>query len=134
MKNTLSPELQSYLSALYKMSLVDGHQDLRELKAIMDIAHKYGVNAENFEDFLSISSDQIVIPDSLEQRITHLYHLAQIVWADGTVEDSERALLHDFVLRYGFLAENAEGITNYLLNQVQAGHSLQDIITELNRA
>ena len=45
--------------------------------------------------------------------------MAQIAYADGEIDPSERELLKKYISRMGFIDENIEGIAEFLLDSVQ---------------
>ena len=54
--------------------------------------------------------------------------MAQIAYADGEIDPSERELLKKYISRMGFIDENIEGIAEFLLDSVQKGLSYEEIV------
>jgi uncharacterized tellurite resistance protein B-like protein len=71
------------------------------------------------------------IPENLNEKITYLYQLSEMIWADGKVDDNERSTLNKYVKLFKFKEENADELTEYLLSAVENKISLANVLKEL---
>ncbi|MDE6498653.1 MAG: TerB family tellurite resistance protein [Muribaculaceae bacterium] len=126
--------LKSHFLALYCMVLADGVIDANELQALYRIGTDgYGLSQKEIMDAISSSGTSFSIPDSLEGKITLLYDMAQIAWADGEIDSTERSLLEKYAVRCGFQEENAQAIADYMLQSVQDSHSVEEVINQITQ-
>ena len=76
------------------MVLADGIIDARELEVLYRIGRDtYGIPAEEINNAIRESGTSFLTPGTLNEKVTLLYHLAEIALADEDLEDSEKALL-----------------------------------------
>ena len=61
-----------------------------------------------------------------------LYHLAEIALSDDDLDETEKTLLRKYALRMGFLEENANEITDWLLVQARQKKPLEQVLNEIN--
>ena len=115
---------------LYSMVVVDKDTDPREMELLYQIGRDYGVTNDEINDAIINSNAGLYTPEKLDDKIQFLYQLALIAWANGEVIDAERELLKQTARRFGFLEENLDGITDYLLEQAKAGVPVEDVIKE----
>lgn len=128
----LSNALKSHLSNMYRLAMCDEDFDLSEQMLLMQIAEEHGISSEELSQLVIDGNENPVIPERIEERITHLYDLARIAWADGVVKPEERSMLANFALRYQFLPENVDDIVAYFLQAVKEQRTIESIITEFH--
>lgn len=116
---------------LYCMAVSDGEFALQEQEAIYRIAQQQGLNPETINNIVTEVGPPPFSPDTLEDKITFLYDLTQIAWANGLIHPAEEALLQRFVIKFGFPKENAEEIVAYFLDKVKNGVTTEQIMEEL---
>lgn len=128
----IKENLKSQFQALYCMVLADGIVDAKELTTLYRIGKEnYGLSAEEINNAVVGAGTSFYLPATLEGRIEILYHLCEIAWADGTIDDTERGLLKKYARYMGFQDENLDGIVEYLLEKVKNGTSLEEIKKEI---
>ena len=129
-------ELQkSRFLALYSMVLADGIVEANELDALYRIGREsYHLTPEEINKYIVSAGSSFVAPDSMEGRITILYEMSEIAWADGTIDPSEKSLLLRYVKRLGFKDENADEIADYMLKQVEDKVSKEEVINSIINA
>lgn len=110
--------------------MCDDELDLSEQMLLFKIAQEHGISEEYLGQWMSERHEQVTIPERIEDRITHLYDLSRMVWADGKATEAERQMLRNFVLRYEFLPDNADAIVEYFLQAIQEQRSVESIISE----
>lgn len=122
-------KLKSFFLALYSMVLADGIVEAKELESLYRIGREnYNLTSEEINKYVVSAGTTFIVPDRLEDRISLLYDLAEVAWADGKIDETERTLLARYVVRLGFLEENADEITDFMLKQVKDGISKEDVI------
>ena len=113
------------------MALSDTDFDPREAELLYKIGLEHGLNKSVIDEIVVTSGLRPVIPQTLEEKVSYLYDLARMAWADGVIEDEERIVLKKYVLRFGFEVNNADGIVDYLLDSVENGKTLEQLYNEI---
>lgn len=129
---TISTELQAQFLRLYEMALSDGDFSPLERKMLYQFAEDRNISNDELDRILLSSTGNLDIPNSVEQKLDYLIDFAKMSWADGNVSEDERATLKKFCRKFGFLEENVEELSEYLINSVEQGKTKFDIIKELN--
>lgn len=123
-------EMQSHFLALYCMVVADGVIDVQELETLYRIGNEqYGLTKEQINQAIVSNGSSFIVPESIEAKIQFLFNLATIAWADGVLEDTEKELMHKYVLRLGFKKENIDLISNFIFDSVKTGKSIEETIT-----
>lgn len=128
---SITPEQRNHLIDLYRLALVDEDFDMREVFLLTELCKKYNVNLNEISIKLTSTEHEVLIPESVEERIKYLYELTQMAWADNIIQDCERDMLRNYALRYDFLEENVNRIVDYLIDSVRDGKTLESIYKEL---
>lgn len=128
---SITPEQRNHLIDLYRLALVDEDFDMREVFLLTELCKKYNVNLNEISIKLTSTEHEVLIPESVEERIKYLYELTQMAWADNIIQDCERDMLRNYALRYDFLEENVDRIVDYLIDSVRGGKTLESIYKEL---
>lgn len=124
---SITPEQRNHLIDLYRLALVDEDFDMREVFLLTELCKKYNVNLNEISIKLTSTKHEVLIPESVEERIKYLYELTQMAWADNIIQDCERDMLRNYALRYDFLEENVDSIVDYLIDSVRDGKTLESI-------
>ena len=130
MASEISDYLKSQFLALYCMVVADGVVDIKELETLYRIGEEqYGLSQQDINSAVLNNGTSFIVPENMEAKIKFLYNLATIAWADGKLEESEKELMHKYILRMGFLEENSEKISKFIFGCVQQGKSIEDTLT-----
>lgn len=129
----LTADLQSQLVRLYQMAITDGDFSSLELKMLYDYAKEKGVATEELDKVLLSKTGKLEVPKALESKLEYLFDFAKMIWADGIVTEDELITLRKFCRNFGFLDENIDELSEYLVEAVNNGKTKQDIIKELNQ-
>ncbi len=113
------------------MAFADDLFDPLELKMLYDFARERGIKKEQLDDILVNPHHEQAVPDSLEEKIEYLYDLAKMIWADDKVTDDERITLQKYCRKFGFLDENIEELSEYLLAKAKEQASTSSLLNEL---
>lgn len=129
----MKEDLKSQFLALYCMSLADGIVDARELATLYRIGREnYELSSEEINRTIVEPGNSYAVPQSLDDRIKLLYHLCEVAWADGRIDETEKSLLSKYAICMGFQEDKIEDIVNYLLNEVKNGSPLKNTLEKIN--
>ena len=121
---------KSQFLALYRMVLADGVIDPLELETIYRIGtESYGLTQDEITDSLQNAGTSLQLPQTIEDKVKFRFNLAEVAWADGVIEPSEKELLRKYVIHLGFEEENAHQITEFMLNAVEKGQTVEEILS-----
>ena len=121
---------KSQFLALYRMVLADGVIDPLELETIYRIGtESYGLTQDEITDSLQNAGTSLQLPQTIEDKVKFLFNLAEVAWADGVIEPSEKELQRKYVIHLGFEEENAHQITEFMLNAVEKGQTVEEILS-----
>ncbi|ALL06071.1 hypothetical protein AQ505_11555 [Pedobacter sp. PACM 27299] len=132
MQNAEIPEkLKAHFLRLYQMAICDEDFSAIELKMLYSFAEDRGITAKNLDEILlrPINSKNH-FPESIEEKIEYLYDLSLMIWADGVVDENERAALEKYIKMFGFLEENIPQIADFFLAATKSGKTKESIIQE----
>ncbi len=128
----MNKKMKSEFIELYKMVLADGDVAPEEMEVLYRIGTKeYNVSLEEINVAIRDADTTFFIPETLDGKVRLLYHLAEIAWADGKIEESEKTLLKRYTDLFGFIEENQDALVDYMLEQVKEKVDLQSIINQL---
>lgn len=99
------------------MIVADGDVAIAELTEMYRIAREdFGLTEEEINKAILSGGSAFYIPDNDREKIRYLYDLALIAAADGVIEDSEKILLKEYALKFGFFEENVNDLVELLLD------------------
>ena len=118
---------------LYCMVMADGIVHPKEMETLYRIGlEHYGLSEEEINEGVKSAGVSSVIPELPEERISVLYEMAVIAWADGELEDSERNMLRRYASMYGVNEESIDELVDFLLDQAKENVDEKDVIKQLN--
>lgn len=130
--NTISEELKAHFLRLYSIAFSDDNFHHLELKMLYDFAEERGVPKESLDALLlNPTAVNAKVPEEIPQKITYLYQLSQMIWADGKVDENERNALKKYIKLFGFKEKNIEHLSEYLLHVVKENTPLEEVLNEL---
>lgn len=133
MNHEITSELKSHFLRLYKMALSDDNFDILELQMLYHFAEERGVPKTELDKLLlNPDAGDASIPEDIGKRIEYLYDLACMILIDDVITEDERNTLRKYCKKFGFLDENIEELSSYLLDCVENGIKLDEIINQLN--
>jgi len=130
--NEISIELKGHFLRLYQIALTDGEFSPLEWKLLYQFAADRDVPKEELDRMLLSPTSQIGIPKTQEKRIASLYDFCVMIWADGKVSPDELNLLKKYCQKYEFEEENIDQLAQFLLDEVENGVTLQQLLSKLN--
>ena len=132
---TMEEILKSRFLGLYCMVMADGIVEAKELETLYRIGREnYQLTPEEINKTFVSAGTSFVAPSKKEDRISILYEMAEIAWADGEIDETEKSLLARYAVRFGFKEENAMGIAEFMLQQVKDGVKQEDVIKQIINA
>ena len=124
----ISTELKSHFLRLYQMAFSDDNFDVLEMKMLYHFAEERGVTKAELDAILLNPSHSSMVPDLTEEKLSYLYDLALMIWADGKVDPDELVTLKKYCLKFGFLEDNIEALTAFLLEKAKENLSKQELM------
>tara|TARA_R110002049_G_scaffold993_11_gene7247 strand:+ start:28410 stop:28802 length:393 start_codon:yes stop_codon:yes gene_type:complete len=115
----ISTELKSHFLRLYQMAFSDDNFDVLEMQMLYKFAEERGVTKEQLDTVLLHPSHDTSIPETIKQKIEYLYDLSIMIWADDIVTDDEKITLKKYCLKFGFLEENIDELSQFLLEHAK---------------
>lgn len=116
---------------MYCMALSDTDFDPKEAELLYKIGLEHGLDKKVIDEIVVTSGLRPDIPETMEDKIAYLYDLTRMAWADDEIREEEKTVLLKNIIRFGFKEENKESILTYLIDNVKAKKSLNQIIQEL---
>lgn len=125
--------IKSHFLRLYQIALTDGEFSALELKMLYEFAEERNISKAHLDQILLNPVDaQNLIPEDITEKLVFLYDFALMIWADEIVTEDERTALEKYVKLFGFLEENVDALSNYLIQAAKNNKTKQEIINELN--
>ncbi len=131
-KMNISLELKSHFLRLYQMAFTDDNFDVLELQMLYRFAEERGVDQEQLNEVLLNPSQDSIIPKELEDKIEYLYDLSLMIWADGVATEDEVNTLKKYCVKFGFLDENVDDISEFLLENAKQKVSKKQLMNLMN--
>lgn len=118
---------------LYSMVMADGIVHPKEMETLYRIGiEDYGLTEEEITNSVKSSGFSMVIPELPEERIAVLYEMAEIAWADGKLEESERNMLRRYAALYEVKEDSIDELVDILLDKAKNGIEKKQVLDELN--
>ena len=125
----MDKDLQSHFLNLYAIALSDTQVDTTELALLYEFGRSRGIAEAAIESILVRPDEtRFEIPDDLLKKIEYLYEFAQMIWADGKVDDYERVALEKFCRKFGFAEEVLVELTTFLLDSAGKKTPLSEVL------
>lgn len=121
---------------LYQMMLTDAEVHPNELELLYEIGTEKGGISENEIQQAIFSPNTLVSLENLndEERTEYLYNLSRIAWADGKIDTKEKETLMEASKRLGFANENAEVISEFLLQQAKEKKTFEEVLQTIKNS
>jgi uncharacterized tellurite resistance protein B-like protein len=128
-----NPKKKMQFLDLYCMVMADGIVHPKEMETLYRIGlENYGLTEDEINESVKDAGVSSVIPELPEERISVLYEMAVIAWADGVLEDSERNMLRRYAALYGVEESSINELVDFLLSQAKEHVDEKEIIKQLN--
>lgn len=131
-KTKITTATKGHFLRLYQIALADGDFSALELKMLYEFAAERGIAEDHLDEILLQPIDtNCLIPESIDEKLEFLYDFTAMIWADGVVNEDERNALEKYIKLFGFLDENIGPLADYLIDEVKANKTKQEIIIAL---
>lgn len=127
----MNNSLKQLLLGLYKMALCDNNFAPEEANLLYQVGKEYDVSDDEVNAILLDDTFTLYVPETLEGKVKLLYRFTEMAWADGKIVDNERLLLKQTAVRYGFLPENSDTITDFFIEQVKQCTPIEKVIESI---
>ena len=127
----LNKAAHSQFLFLYAIALADFKVHPSEISFLKNFGLERGITEQEIEHILMnpVQFNQDV-PDSIEERIASLYHLAEMIWADGEVAIEERHMLERICETFGFIKDNIHEMAEFLLERAKNKVDVDAVVKE----
>lgn len=129
--DNIDNSLKWHFFNMYCMALSDTDFDPKEAELLYKIGLEHGLDKTLIDEIVVTSGLRPEIPATIEEKVSYLYDLTRMAWADDEIKEEERLVLLKNILRFGFKEENKIQILDYLIESVRDGKTLDQIITEI---
>lgn len=128
----ITENLKAHFLRLYQMALSDDEFSELELKMLYKFAEEREVPREDLDKILLYPMNyKTLIPNELGEKISYLFDLTKMIWADGVVSPNERTTLEKYIELFDFLPENKKEIADYFIQSVEQGKTEEEILKEI---
>lgn len=119
--------------SIYRMVIVDGDVSPKELEVLYRIGTEdFGLTQDELQKCLFSQTEYDSAPVTDVEKIRMLYYLTLVAWADGKIEDCEKSLIENYVVKFGYPKENSEKIADFFIESVKQGKNINYFLNELN--
>ncbi|MDO5969672.1 hypothetical protein Q4Q35_07620 [Flavivirga aquimarina] len=127
----ITTELKSHFLRLYQIALTDDNFSHLEMQLLYKFAEERAISKIELDTILTGYSGDVIIPETLENKIEYLYDFALMIWADKIVSQDEEIILKKYIKNFGFLEVNVDDLSKYLLESAKQDKSKTEILKEL---
>lgn len=127
----IDENLKAHFLSLYCLTVSDNDVNPKELETLYRIGLEYGISKEDIQAIVLEPNNALVTPDTIEEKVTYLYDLTRIAYADGKIVDEEKKLIGKYAIQFGFPPENTNAIVDFFLDSVKNGKTIHKILDEL---
>ncbi|OMP29958.1 hypothetical protein [Mangrovimonas sp. DI 80] len=127
----ISTELKGHFLRLYQMAFSDDDFNILEMQMLYKFAEERGVTKEQLNEVLLNPSHDTRIPESLEEKVEYLYDLALMIWVDDVVTIDEKNALKKYCKKFGFMEENIEELSEFLLDKAKVKLPKKELIDQI---
>lgn len=127
----ITAELKSHFLRLYQIALSDDNFSHLEMQLLYKFAEERAISKIELDAILTAHSGDVIIPETLENKIEYLYDFALMIWADEIVNKDEEIALKKYIKNFGFLDKNVDDLSEYLLDSAKQDKPKTEILKEL---
>lgn len=129
----MNENLKKLFLELYQMIISDSEVHPKELELLYQLGKDKGISEQEIQAAV-FSPNNLFSTESLsdDEKITYLYNMAQIAWADGRLDDKEKETLHNTCKRFGFAEEYVAEISDFLLTLAEKKKTINEVLQIIN--
>lgn len=123
---------KGHMRTLIKIALADGVIQEEEEVLLLKFAKRLNISKEDFQD-IKENPDKYPIspPFDKESRYKRLYHLIEMVMADGVLEEHEISLAEKYAVGLGYPVNKVNSTIKKTIEFVQEGISFEDAFEKI---
>ncbi|UMB59493.1 TerB family tellurite resistance protein [Lutibacter sp. A80] len=116
-----------HFSSIVKLALADNVITEGEEKLLKKLADKFIISEEMYNNIIK-NPDKYSVKGlhNYDDRIEHLYDLAKMIYADGSVSKEEASVLIKICVGLGFPIKNTEKIADEAIHLILKNNNLED--------
>jgi len=127
----INTELKSHFLRLYQIALSDENFSHLEMQLLYKFAEERAISKIELDAILTGYAGDVIVPQALEMKIEYLYDFALMIWADEVVSIDEEITLKKYIKVFGFIEENIDELSAYLLRSAKEHKPKNEILAEL---
>ena len=127
----INTELKSHFLRLYQIALSDENFSHLEMQLLYKFAEERAISKIELDAILTGYAGDVIVPQTLEMKIEYLYDFALMIWADEVVSIDEEITLKKYIKVFGFIEENIDELSAYLLRSAKEHNPKNEILAEL---
>ncbi|GFZ91096.1 hypothetical protein GCM10011531_23590 [Aquaticitalea lipolytica] len=127
----INTELKSHFLRLYQIALSDENFSHLEMQLLYKFAEERAISKIELDAILTGYAGDVIVPQTLEMKIEYLYDFALMIWADEVVSIDEEITLKKYIKVFGFIEENIDELSAYLLRSAKEHKPKNEILAEL---
>ena len=113
---------------LIKVVMADGKVEETEMKMLYSFGSKLGLTQPEIDDLLQTTKESAYIPPyELSKRFEQIYDIVRMIFADGTIDESEMNLTKSLAIKSGFEEEDLPLLLSVLIEGIKNGDDEEDL-------
>lgn len=125
----MDARLKAHFLSLYCMIVADQEVSFEELEELYRIGTEYyNLTDSEINHVIMHEGTAFYNPQSYEDKISYLYELALIAYADGKIVPEEQTLLEKYAIRFGIAPEKVHDLIKILLSQACKKETKENVI------
>lgn len=122
---------KSLLKNLVALANADEKIAKSELACIFKIGEQKGLTKDQVRQIIkSKKAEQVIVPQSINEKFEHIYDMVQVMLADGIIEDREVGFCVDMAGKLGVRTATRELLVTKITNSVVEGKKKSKILEE----
>ena len=117
----------AHFASVVRLALADNVIAESEEILLKRIAKRFHISDEKYQERINSPEDYpINTPHGYDERIEYLYDLAKMVYADGSANKEEAAVLQKMCIGLGFPIDNIEKVSDEAIHLILNNNDLED--------
>jgi hypothetical protein len=125
----MNENLKKLFLELYQMIISDSEVHPQELELLYQLGKDKGISEKEIQ-MAVFSPNNLFSSETLsdDEKITYLYNLAQIAWADDSLDENEKLTMYNTCKRFGFEEDYITEISDFLLSQAENKKTISEVL------
>ncbi|GAB4206480.1 MAG: hypothetical protein Fur0023_16370 [Bacteroidia bacterium] len=132
----MNEHLKNHFLNLCLLALSDEHMDTTEIEKLYQIGEEKGISKEEITEIIlnPNQASDINMPQDVFTKVEYLYDFAQIIIADGVVDEREIKMMENFCNQFGFKQENIPSIIQFLIEEAKNNTPKHHVLEQVKEA